>query len=249
MREPGEEALLTVLVPNYGYARYVGAAVASVAAQDYKPIELIVVDDASRDDSVAAIEAALAAASGLQHAELIALPENRGKLGAINAALERIRGEYLITLDADDWLMSDYASRCVRALQRGRASDPDLGFVYTDCNLVDAAGVVIDRGCSQAFDAELVGQFSYLPEPAVMLTRAFMQAAPFDESIRVATKHHKWRRVVGNGWHGEHLAEPLFYYRMHDANMSGIGRRVAAELDGGTRGERLLSGYWATTPA
>lgn len=237
--------LLTVLIPNHNYGEFIGEAVESVAAQDYPAVELIVVDDGSDDDSVTAVTRKLKAASKrLRNASLIELKANRGKLGAINAALGHIRSEYLITLDADDWLSPGYASRCIAELRQRRERDDTLGFVYTDCELVDRRGGYIDRGRSVAFDRDLVGKLSFLPEPALMLTEAFKQAAPFDERIRIATKHHKWRRVVDNGWTGHHIAEPLFSYRMHTGNMSGIGHRVLAESDSGKRGERILSGYW-----
>ncbi|HSH42523.1 MAG TPA: glycosyltransferase family A protein [Arenicellales bacterium] len=237
--------LLTVVIPNYNYGSYIGEAVDSVLAQDYEPVELIVVDDGSSDESVAVVRERLAARDGRLHrATVMPLEENRGKLGAINAALPLIGGRYLIVLDADDWLDPGYARRCITELRERRLRDPELGFIYTDCRLVDRRGATIDRGRSAAFDRELVGRLSFLPEPALMLAEAFLQAAPFDESIRVATKHHKWRRVVANGWTGHHIAEPLFSYRMHDANMSGIGRRVLSETESGERGERILSGYW-----
>ncbi|MEX2525855.1 MAG: glycosyltransferase family A protein [Gammaproteobacteria bacterium] len=236
--------LLTVLIPNHNYARYISDAIDSVLEQDYSSIELIVVDDGSSDDSVAVIERKLAEKNGLRRKELVVLDKNRGKLGAINAVLKQISGEYLITLDADDWLSPAYASRCIAELRQKRLRDASLGFIYTDCRLVDKYGSPIDHGRSVAFDRELVGKLSFLPEPALMLSRAFLQATPFDESIRVATKHHKWCRVVENGWSGYHIAEPLFYYRMHTDNISGIGRRVMAESEEGKRGERILSGYW-----
>lgn len=236
--------LLTVLIPNYNYARYIGDAIDSVLKQNYPAIELIVVDDGSRDSSASVIQTRLAEENTLIRHELITLDQNQGKLAAMNAALTRITGEYLITLDADDWLDPDYASRCIAELRQRRLRDPDIGFIYTDCNLVDENGNAIDRGRSVTFDRELVGKLSFLPEPALMLTRAFKEAAPFDESIRVATKHHKWCRVVENGWIGHHIPEPLFYYRMHTENLSGIGERVMAESGEGKRGERILSGYW-----
>lgn len=249
MNDPDLDAtrdrLLTVLIPNHNYGTFIGEAMDSVMAQDHPAVELIVVDDGSVDDSIAVARRKLKTAEErLRGATLIELKANRGKLGAINAALDRIRGEYLITLDADDWLSPGYASRCIRELHHRRQRDTRLGFVYTDCELVDRNGAFIDRGRSVAFDRDLVGKLSFLPEPALMLTEAFTQAAPFDERIRVATKHHKWRRVVDNGWTGHHIAEPLFSYRMHTGNMSGIGRRVMSEAENGERGERILSGYW-----
>jgi len=236
--------LLTILIPNYNYAEYIGKSIESVMAQDYPAIELVVVDDGSQDDSVDEVRRILTRKNRLVRSELIVLDHNRGKLGAINAALSRIRGEYLITLDADDWLSEAYASRCISELRKRRSRDPSLGFIYSDCHLVDDNANAIDEGHSVTFDRDLVGKVSFLPEPALMLTRAFMEVAPFDETIRIATKHHKWRRVVANGWVGHHIPEPLFYYRMHTNNLSGIGQRVMTEVGQGRCGERILSGYW-----
>lgn len=236
--------LLSVIVPNFNYGQYIERAIRSVVDQDYGPVELIVVDDGSTDDSSAAAKRALAGADRLVRAELIEFGSNRGKLAALNAALEVAAGEYTVILDSDDFLADDYASRCITTLRRARLRDDRIGFVYTDCTLVDRNDAYIDRGRSTRFDAALVERLSFLPEPAVTLTEALRGAAPFDESIRKATKHHKWRRIVANGWSGVHLAEPLFNYRMHDTNMSGIGRKVLSEAETGNRGERILSGYW-----
>ncbi len=236
--------LLTVLIPNHNYGEYIGKAIDSIFAQDYPAIELIVVDDGSTDNSVEVIESKFKENNTLQRCELIVLEQNKGKLGAVNAAQEYLRGEFLITLDADDWLSPGYASRCIAKLRQKRLRDPDLGFIYSDCTLVDQAGNQIDYGRSTTFKRSLVEKLSFLPEPALMLTRAFIEVMPFEEKIKVATKHHKWCRIVNNGWTGYHIAEPLFYYRMHLNNLSGIGKRIISEADKGEYGERILSGYW-----
>lgn len=236
--------LLTVVIPNYGYGCYIQHAIDSVVAQDYGPIELIVVDDGSEDESISVAEKALSNQDQLHRHQIIALGENRGKLAALNTALQETLGHYFLILDSDDWLDSGYASRCIAELQAARLRDDSIGFVYTDCNLVGVDGEHIDRGRSTDFEAERVRRLSFLPEPALTLTRAIRSAAPFDETIRRATKHHKWRQIVAKGWTGHYLPEPLFFYRMHNRNMSGIGERVMSEAESGTRGERILSGYW-----
>jgi glycosyltransferase involved in cell wall biosynthesis len=241
-----KDHLLTVLIPNYNYGDYIGKAIDSVFAQDYPAIELVIVDDGSTDDSVAAIDKKLKENNSLHRTKLIVLEKNRGKLGAINAAIDQLNGEYLITLDADDWLSPGYAARCITELRQRRLRDPNLGFIYSDCNLVDQNGDSLHLGRSTTFKRSLVEKLSFLPEPALILTRAFTAVMPFDETIRVATKHHKWCRVVNNGWTGYHIAEPLFYYRMHRNNLSGIGKKITSETDRGEYGERILSGYWGT---
>lgn len=234
---------LSVVIPNFNYGRYLATTIASVVAQDYANMELIVVDDASTDDSVAQAQAALAA-SGLAATRLIALEQNVGKLGALNRALEFVTGHYFILLDSDDLLKPGYVRRTIAELEAARAEDPSVAFLYTDCTLIDAKGEEIGRGKSTAWDPALLQRYSFVPEPALTLTAPVLESAPYDESIRRGTKHHKWMKIVEQGWNGHHVAEPLFSYRMHDSNLSGIGKRVTAEVESGIGGERILSGYW-----
>lgn len=246
MKLENQARLLSVIMPNYNYGRYIAEAIQSLAGQDYRPIELIVVDDASTDNSLEVVEETLSQIDSFERTEVISIKANGGKLAAINCALGKIRGEYSIILDSDDYLTPHYVSRCVTELLSAQKADPRIGFVYTDCTLVSDDGTELDRGKSTAFDPEMIKEYSYVPEPAVVMTRALVEAGPFDVSIRRGTKHHKWRRIVDNGWHGKHLAEPMFFYRMHDRNLSGIGKAVLAEVDNGRQGHRILSGYWPT---
>jgi len=238
------EGLLSVVIPNYNYGAFVGEAIASIAAQTYAPIELIVVDDASTDNSLEAIREALDKADNLISTRLIALEENVGKLGALNRALEYVRGRYFVIHDSDDLLSPGYVERTIAELEAARAEDPSIAIIYTDCMLISATGEALDRGKSAAFDPALLERYSFIPEPAMCLAAPVLEAGPYDETIRKGTKHHKWKRIVANGWRGRHIAEPLFSYRMHEGNLSGIGKRVIAEVERGEGGERILSGYW-----
>jgi glycosyltransferase involved in cell wall biosynthesis len=249
MQSQKKDGLLSVVITNHNYGQFVGKAIESVARQDYDSIELVVVDDASSDDSVAIIEAALADTSHLERVEFIVNNTAYGKLGVMNRTMDMLRGEYYIVLDADDYFSEVYARRCIGELRRSHALDSDIGFVYTDCNLIDGNGRWLAPGRSTAFDASLLERWSFIPSPAVVLTQAMAEAGPFDESVHKGTKHHVWRRIVGGGWKGLHLPEPLFYYRMHSGNVSGIGDRVISEVEGGNTGERILSGYWPTAVA
>ncbi len=84
------------------------------------------------------------------------------------------------------------------------------------------------------------------PVAPVTLTAAVRAGAPFDESVRVGTKHHKWRRLSAAGWRGHHLPLPLFSYRLHATNISGIGRRLLPELTRSQESEWHLARIWPT---
>ena len=96
-------ALVSVIIPSYNHARYIERAIDSVLAQTYTPIELIVVDDGSRDGSPERI-AALAQKHGFR---AVLNPQNRGQSYVVNQALNLARGEFVCFLPSDDWYLPD----------------------------------------------------------------------------------------------------------------------------------------------
>lgn len=111
----------SVVVPLYNKQAYVAETIASLAAQELPPDELIVVDDASTDDSLNVAGCALeqfAAACPGSRVHLIALPVNTGPGAARNAGLDRATGELISFLDADD----GYRPDCLRLVGEGMQS-------------------------------------------------------------------------------------------------------------------------------
>ncbi|MFH1133533.1 MAG: glycosyltransferase [Nanoarchaeota archaeon] len=234
-------ALVSVVMTNFNYGRFIAESVESIVAQTYRPLQLILVDDASEDDSRERIERLQQRhKSRFQGFTVVLLDENRGINGALNRAIAEVGGEATAVLDADDRFAPDYLERTAALLFAG---SPSLGFVYTDCALIDDQGRSLGFGHSNAFDAELLREKSYIPGCGTTKTEALMAAMPLDESIEVATKVYRWRDIVAHGFVGLHIPEPLFFYRMHGANVSGIGRRIIADLNAGNQ-SAILSGYW-----
>ncbi len=103
--------LVSVLIPCYNAAAYVAEATGSARAQTYRPIEIICVDDGSRDDSAAVLERL--AGPDLR----VIRQDNAGQSAALNRALAESRGEFIQFLDADDVLDPDkIASQMPRLL-------------------------------------------------------------------------------------------------------------------------------------
>lgn len=102
MMPTARENLVSIVTPAWRAARFVGATIRSVQAQDYTNWEMLIVDDCSPDDTVAVV------ASFAQHdprVRLIRQPRNGGPAAARNAALDAAAGRYLAFLDSDDlWL-------------------------------------------------------------------------------------------------------------------------------------------------
>jgi len=236
--------LATVVVPNFNYAHYLSNALQSVFLQSHRPIQLIVVDDGSVDESRQVIRqsAVLARLAKVQY-EWHFLEKNRGKLAALNLAMSRIRGTVTCILDSDDYLFPSFIARTSDALFMSRETDQTVAFVYTDCRLMDGKGRVLGRGKSTAFDPLLLERASYIPDCGLTISDSLIQAAPYDESIRVGTKHHKWLKMVRSGAKGIHIPTEGFLYRIHEANLSGINRRLFVRGSLNVK-DRMLSGYW-----
>ena len=116
----GEPPLVSVLVPAHDEEAAIAETVRSALASDYTALEVIVVDDGSRDETA---ERALAAGAGDPRLCVSAQP-NRGKAAALNLALGEAKGEVVVTIDADTAVEPDAIRRLV-----AHFADPTVGAV------------------------------------------------------------------------------------------------------------------------
>jgi hypothetical protein len=112
----------SVIIPNFNHSALVGKAIGSVLAQGDDVSELIVIDDASTDDSVAVIEAAL---RGHPNARLLRNETNRGTMATLNRGIDEASGDFVLLAAADDIYLPGMLASCLRAAEL----HPDTAFV------------------------------------------------------------------------------------------------------------------------
>lgn len=122
---------VSVIIPSYNHARFIGEAIDSVLAQTMPSLELIVIDDGSRDDSV---NIATAKAADDDRVRVIR-QENAGSHAAINRGLRKAHGEWLAILNSDDIWEPERLEQMLR-----RADQADAQFLFSDVSLIDAEG-------------------------------------------------------------------------------------------------------------
>jgi alpha-1,3-rhamnosyltransferase len=96
--------IVSVIIPSYNHQQYVAQAITSVLDQTWPEIDLIVVDDASTDDSAGVINRILAERGGFR---FIRRQQNRGLISSLNLGLEMAKGQYFCELASDDFLTRD----------------------------------------------------------------------------------------------------------------------------------------------
>jgi len=118
-----------IVISNHNYADYLADAIESARGQTHPEVNVIVVDDGSTDDSHDRLRP-------YEGEVEIVLKENGGQASALNAGMERARGDVVIFLDADDMLRPQVAASAAAAM----AAEPGLAKVQFRMVFVDAAG-------------------------------------------------------------------------------------------------------------
>ncbi|MFA7637790.1 MAG: glycosyltransferase [Parvibaculum sp.] len=212
---------VSIIVPSYNHAAYVRDALMSVAAQTYPNIELIVIDDGSRDETPQIVEETLA---GFQRDIRIEFrkQENMGLCATLNRALDLVEGEFVQFLASDDAYLPEKTAACVAAL---RASPPDVAAVYCDGYIIDEKsqrrGVFSQRHpipLGKNLHRELLLS-NWIPALGMLYRRDDLTAVGgFDADLKfedwdLLLRLTQERRI-------ERITDKLFLYRLHSTNMS-----------------------------
>lgn len=228
------------LVNHFNYGRFIGEALSSVVAQTRALDEVVVVDDGSCDDDLAALRTAAESHDGVQVVE----KENGGQLSCFEAGIEASSAEILFFLDADDTWEPNYVERVATLF----GDDPKLGVVYTnECRvLADGTSEVTERptrelGLGVARALHYGGGWHGQPTSCIAMRRSVV------EQIFPLPLARGWKTcadealVYGSALVGarrKFLGEPLVRYRIHDANH--FHGREYDPADRLTRGIELL---------
>ncbi len=211
--DAGGSAEVTVIVPLYNYARYVTTALDSVAAQTLTPLDLIVVDDASTDDSAAIAEAWLRGhAARFNRVVLLRNVANAGLGATRNAAFGAAETPYVLPLDADDRLLAEC---CSSLLAEAKASG--AAFVYPIIRETgEASGLV---GGLPYVPARLVG-VPYVHAMTLVSVAAWAAVGGYSDTRLGWEDYDFWCRIAERGLSGRQMpGAPLAEYRVHSDSM------------------------------
>jgi glycosyltransferase involved in cell wall biosynthesis len=228
---------LSIVVPLFDKQAFVAETIASLAAQEVPPDELIVVDDASTDASADAAEQALARhadALGATRVALVRLPRNAGPGAARNAGIELAESELIFCLDADDRLRPD-ALRLMRAGMEAHAlamavvgytSDPP-GETFPDRGALDCeAGPLADEMLVLADPLRAAAHPEFVMGRAsnVVVRRRWLGAHRYCTDARLNEGVDLWYRVlkdvVAGGGRVGLFAAPLIRFRISGDSLS-----------------------------
>jgi glycosyltransferase involved in cell wall biosynthesis/ADP-heptose:LPS heptosyltransferase/predicted O-methyltransferase YrrM len=212
-----DNPMVSVVMPAYNADAHISEAIESVLIQNYRNLELIVVDDGSTDNTKAIV-------TGFKDERIkYFYKNNSGPSGARNFAISKATGQYIIPLDADDMMTPDSVARHLMEFENH--SDVDL--VYSDVLLIDKRSNPIrimkkpeyqDRRC-------LIRDLFRAGHPIVpfrlgIKRSVFDKIGLYDENLLIGEDYDMMRRFVKAGLKAHHLSEPLHLRRMHHDSLS-----------------------------
>jgi len=210
-------SLITVYITNYNYAEYIEAAIKSVLEQKNVDFELFIIDDGSNDDSRSIIE-------NYRNIENVTIvyQQNKGLNVTNNIALRLSNGDYIMRLDADDYLEPDALTKLSSQLD----IDPDLGLVFPDYYVVDELGNLIEHHKRHDFKKE-VTLFDQAAHGACTMIRVdFLKSlGGYNENYKCQDGYELWIKFI-NKFKVANVSLPLFNYRQHGSNLTGNENRI-----------------------
>jgi hypothetical protein len=222
---------VSIVLPNYNYARFLDARFRSTLNQTFTDFELIVVDDGSTDDSIHIIQRY----SGDARVRMLLFPTNGGSVcRRWNDGAAVARGEYLLFALSDDSSEATMVETLVNRLD----AHPSAGLAYCQSWIIDAEGRRLHNGKDwhDALDpdrwaadyvnrgADELRRFLFLtctipcPSAVLMRRKLFLDVGGLDEKLRLVADWKLWAQILARS-DVALAAAPLCHFRTHPATV------------------------------
>lgn len=215
--------LVSIIIPSFNQGKYIRETIESCLNQDYRPLEVLVLDGASTDETVAVLKS-------FNAPELRWWSEpDKGVVDAVNKGLKLARGDVLSIQSSDDVFLPGAIDSAVAAFHAA----PDVGLVYGDVDLIDQNSNLIGADLQGDFDyAAYLGRFQYIPQPGTCFTRVAMQfAGDWRDAVSYAADADYWMRIASR-YPVKKMDQRVARYRYHDEQRDTQRSRIARDWAG-----------------
>ena len=215
---------VSIIIPTYNCARYLGRAIDSARTQTYKDYEILVVDDGSSDDTKDVV---------MQYGRKVTYlyQQNRGVSAARNHAISKASGELLAYLDADDMWYSEKLERQVAFLD----AHQECGMVHSEMSVINEQDEILHvrfyeetkRSVPEGYCVQKLLTRCHIQTLTVVERRdTFDCVGGFDERLPIAQDYLHWIMIAAEGQALGYLAEPLGKYRWRTGSLIGNNQRL-----------------------
>jgi len=232
-----------VVVTAFNYGRYLDECLRSLDAQTLQPDEIVVVDDASTDDTPQVLDSLSSQLHIGPRMRVIRHADRQGQAVSMTEGVRSCSSEFVAHVDADDVCEPQYLQRLTEAL----SGHPSAGYAYPRMRLFG-----VEEGIYASFDfnpARLIFEGNYIPNVALMRRDAYLEVGGIRE-LPTHVDWDLWLSMLSRGRPGVLVDEVLYNWRRHPGSLSdrSQGDRLRTRLNIWWRHRRLVMRYVATGP-
>ena len=236
MNKPGLPKI-SICIPTYNCERYIQAAIESAVSDEELDAEIVVVDNASADNTVSVVRGLMGDARG--RIRLFVNDQNIGMAGNFNRCLEHAHGAYIKFLMADDLLLPG----CVRKLSCILDSNPGVSLVASARLVIDESGNSLATRRKFRKDIEISGKKvindclfgqNYIGEPTAVMFRKVLMRSGFNVNMPQVLDMDMWFRLLESG-NLYYVSEPLCAIRQHPDQVTHANLKSGALIEDNIR--------------
>lgn len=212
--------LVTVVIPSYNHSKYIQQSIQSVIDQTYERIELIIIDDGSRDDSILKIEQMRVNCERRFENFLFISRENRGLSKTLNQGMALAKGEFLSIVASDDMMLPEKTAIQIAAIKK----DANIAGIFGAHQLINDDGQIMRvkenaRYREFTFQEIFFHQHDIPASSQLIDLKLLKEIGGYNENTKVED-WDLWLRLTERGAKLVYLPQVIVAYRMHDTNLS-----------------------------
>lgn len=216
------QPLVSVIMPAYNATRYIHEAINSILSQTYTNFELIIVDDASKDETKKVIQDYVKKYPGKIKGVFLKVNQNGGGDSCANEGIKLAKGEFIARMDADDIADSHRLEKQVAYLQ----THQDVVLLGSNAFVIDEHGLITGEKTEPSTHKEiykLYGTLHPMIHPTCMIRRVIGGKPFFYQTIYKDNRdYYTFFRLLCDGYKFANLPENLLYYRIHGNNYTFV---------------------------
>lgn len=239
-----EKIRISVVVPNYNYAKYIYERLYSILYQKVKIYELIILDDCSTDNSINIIDTIKKQLQPYVNIKTIYNDTNSGSpFKQWQKGFEVASGDYVWIAEADDYCDCEFLKNVIAPIQK----NDHIVISYTDTAFINGVGEIITKSIKSEIDVmktghwnhnyvnigtEEIKQYAFLNNTIANVSSTLIKKDNYSHYFEEAGKYRQagdWLLYVNVMQHGKvaYINKPLNYYRLHGNNVSSVTKKEA----------------------
>jgi glycosyltransferase involved in cell wall biosynthesis len=224
------DSKVSVIIPVFNAEKFIEKSINSVLDQTCQNFEIIVVDDASTDDSLKIIKKM---SKQNDKIKIIEHKQNTGRAGAMNSGLKEAKGNYIAFLDADDIIEKEKLNEQIKVFERNK----NIDMTYTDLREFDEKGEgkiwesvdfktlkeplkrLQESAKSKGkfkYTSQILDKDKFIPGGSVMIRKKIIsRGIKFDEELKNSEDCDFNFKIIGAGYKIKRIPKVLYFYRQH----------------------------------